>query len=151
MIKQAIGIGVATVVLMASASVFAAGAVAYKVVDDAIPEPLTKEAGNPENGRAVMVNRQLGNCVSCHQVSALADQPFQGEVGPPLDGAGSRWTEGQLRLIVANSKALFPDTIMPGFHRTEGLNRVVKKYEGKPIISAQDVEDVVAFLKTLKD
>lgn len=151
MIKQAIGIGVAAIVGLTSAVALAAGAVPYKVVEDAIPEPLTAEAGSADRGRDIMINRRLGNCLACHQVSAIPEQPFQGEVGPPLDGAGSRWTEGQLRLIVSNSKALFPDTIMPGFHRTEGLNRVAEKFQGKTILSAQEVEDVIAYLKTLKD
>lgn len=151
MIKQAIGIGVAAIVGLTSVAALAAGAVSYKVVEDAIPEPLTTEAGNADRGRDVVINRRLGNCLACHQVSAIPEQPFQGEVGPPLDGAGSRWTEGQLRLIVSNSKALFPDTIMPGFHRTEGLNRVAEKFQGETILSAQEVEDVIAYLKTLKD
>ena len=151
MFKGTLGIGAALAVGLASAAALAAGPVAYKVVDGEIPQPLTAEAGNADRGRAVMIDRKLGNCLACHQVSAIPEQPFHGEVGPPLDGAADRWSEGQLRLIVANSKALFEGTIMPAFHRTEGLHRVAKKFEGKTIISAQDVEDIVAYLKTLKE
>lgn len=151
MFKGTLGIGAALAVGLASAAVMAAGPVSYKIVDDAVPEPLTAEAGDPDRGRAAMINRKLGNCLACHQISSIPEQPFHGEVGPPLDGAADRWTEGQLRLIVANSKALFDGTIMPAFYRTEGLNRVAKKFEGKTIISAQDVEDIVAYLKTLKE
>ena len=151
MIKQALGIGVAVAVTLASASGFAAGMVAYKIVDDAIPEPLTKEAGNADRGREVMVNRRLGNCLACHKVTVMESEPFHGEVGPSLDGAGSRWTEGQLRLIMTNSKALFPDTIMPAFYRNDDFKRVRKGFEDKTILTEQQVEDVIAFLKTLKD
>ncbi|MFN0263057.1 sulfur oxidation c-type cytochrome SoxX [Tepidamorphus sp. 3E244] len=125
--------------------------VKYEVTDGEIAKSLTGQAGDPEAGKAAMINRRGGNCLACHEVSALSDQPFHGEVGPSLDGAGSRWSEGELRLIVANSKAVFEDTIMPAFHRTEGLNRVAEKFQGKTILSAQEVEDVVAYLMTLKD
>lgn len=97
-----------------------------------------------------MINRKSGNCLSCHEVSVLSDQPFHGEVGPALDGASERWSEPELRLIVVNSKEVFEDTIMPGFYRTEGLNRVMDSFAGKTILTAQEVEDVVAYLLTLK-
>ena len=123
----------------------------YDVVDGGIPASLTGVAGNPENGKAAMLNRKGGNCLSCHAISALSDQPFHGEVGPTLDGAADRWSEAQLRLIVANSKAVFEDTIMPAFYRTEGLHRVADKFADKTILSAQEVEDVVAYLLTVKE
>jgi sulfur-oxidizing protein SoxX len=127
-----------------------AGSVDYQVVDSAIPKPLTSEPGNAEHGREVMIGRKLGNCLACHQVSAIPEEPFHGEVGPPLDGVAERWTEGQLRLILADSKAVFPGTIMPAFLKTDGYTRTMKKFEGKSILTPQEVEDVIAYLKTLK-
>lgn len=124
--------------------------VAYNVVDGGIPEALTSEAGSVDRGRESMINRKQGNCLACHAVSALADQPFHGVVGPPLDGVAERWSEAELRLIVVNSQAVFEGTIMPAFYTTDGLKRVAKKFQGKTILTAQQVEDIIAYLKTLK-
>ncbi len=124
--------------------------VSYEVVDYSIPKPLTDEAGDAQRGREVAIDRKLGNCLACHQVSDIPEQQFHGEVGPPLDGVAERWDEGQLRLIVANSKAVFDGTIMPAFLKVEGFTRNQDKFEGKSILTAQQVEDVVAYLKTLK-
>lgn len=123
-------------------------------VDDnlEIARSLTGQPGDPEKGAEWFAGRRLGNCLACHQNSDMSDLPFHGEVGPSVDGAGSRWTEGQLRAIVVNSKAIFGDqTIMPAFYRTSGLNRVREQFQGKTILTAQQVEDVVAYLMTLKD
>ena len=124
--------------------------VSYEVVDYSIPKALTDQPGDPARGREVAIDRKLGNCLACHQISDIPEQQFHGEVGPPLDGVAERWEEGQLRLIVANSKAVFEGTIMPAFLKTEGFNRNQEKFEGKSILTAQQVEDVVAYLKTLK-
>ncbi|WP_267177768.1 sulfur oxidation c-type cytochrome SoxX [Sneathiella aquimaris] len=126
----------------------AAESVKYTIVEDAIPNPLTKEAGDPDKGRKAVINRKQGNCLACHAVTSLANQPFHGEVGPPLDGVSQRYNDGQLRLILVNSKKVFDGTIMPAFYRTDGLNRVSKKFKGKTILSAQQIEDIIAFLKT---
>ena len=134
----------------AGAGVVSPGAVEYDGI--AIPQSLTGTPGDPEQGREWTAGRKLGNCLACHQNSDMSDLPFHGEVGPPLDGAGSRWTEAQLRGIIVNSKHVFGDqTIMPAFYRTSGFNRPRKQFEGKPILTAQQVEDVVAYLLTLKD
>ncbi len=131
-------------------------AVAY---DDygAVEASLTGTPGDVENG-AVLMNKGAGNCVACHQIGALPELAFQGEIGPALDGAGSRWTEAELRGIVANAKKTFEGTMMPSFYKTEGFVRLGNAYTGKahegdvaPLLTAQDVEDVVAFLMTLKD
>ncbi|MBY6048546.1 sulfur oxidation c-type cytochrome SoxX [Vannielia litorea] len=131
-------------------------AVAY---DDygAVEASLTGAPGDVENG-AVLMNKGAGNCVACHQIGALPELAFQGEIGPALDGAGSRWTEAELRGIVANAKKTFEGTMMPSFYKTEGFIRLGNAYTGKahegdvaPLLTAQDVEDVVAFLMTLKD
>ncbi len=124
--------------------------VAYTVVDYAIPEPLTGEPGDPERGRAVAINRQLGNCLSCHAMP-IPEQPFHGETGPALHGVGDRLSEAQLRLQVVNSHEINPMSMMPPFYAVEGRHRVAENFEGKPILSAQQVEDVVAYLKTLKE
>ncbi|MHA6324963.1 sulfur oxidation c-type cytochrome SoxX [Roseivivax sp. CAU 1753] len=124
----------------------------------AVDVSLSGASGDPAAGAKVLSERSLGNCVACHQVSALADVPFQGEVGPSLDGAGSRWEEADLRGIVADAKQTFPDSVMPSFYKTTGYIRPGDAYTGKagveplpPLLSAQEIEDVVAFLMTLKD
>ena len=101
-------------------------------------------------GKKVFSNRKLGNCLACHQVTKLSAHPFHGEIGPSLDGVAERYEEPQLRLQVVNAKEINPDTIMPAFYRTEGLHRVLKNFQGKPVLTAEQVEDVVAYLKTLK-
>ncbi|MGS4944678.1 sulfur oxidation c-type cytochrome SoxX [Meridianimarinicoccus sp. RP-17] len=119
---------------------------------------LTGAPGDPARGAEIMTSRGLGNCIACHQVSALSHAPWHGEVGPPLDGAGDRWTEADLRGIVVNSKMVFDGTIMPAYYKVSGFTRPGDLYTGKaapadlpPVLTAQQVEDVVAFLLTLKD
>ncbi len=151
MFKPGIWSGAVLGAVLSAGVAVAAGPADYEIVDGGIPKALTDQPGNAENGREVAINRKLGNCLACHAVTKLSDQPYHGEIGPPLDGAATRWSEAELRLIVANSKKVFEGTMMPGFHTTEGLNRVAEKFEGKTILSAQDVEDVVAFLMTLNE
>ena len=141
----------ASVFVLAATGAEAQGLVPFRVSDGAIPASLTGKPGDPQKGAAVVTNRALGNCLACHKISALDKEPFQGEIGPPLDGVAGRWDEGQLRLIVVNAKEVFDGTVMPAFYRTEGLRRVRPQFEGKPILTAEQVEDVVAFLKTLKE
>lgn len=119
---------------------------------------LSGAEGNADKGREIFSTKSMGNCVSCHAVSALPDVPFQGEVGPMLDGVGGYRSEAELRGIVANAKMTFEGTVMPAFYKTSGFIRPGDGYTGKaaegplePILSAQDVEDVVAFLMTLQD
>lgn len=139
----------AAAILLAGTAV-AADLVKYKVVDHAISTSLTGKAGDAEKGQKWFVSRKLGNCLACHQVTSLESQPFHGEIGPSLDGVAERYTEAQLRMQVVDAKVINPDTIMPAFYRTEGLHRVLKKFADQPILTADQVEDVVAFLKTLK-
>ena len=131
---------------------------AVKYEDGTIAESLTGVPGDPARGREVVGNKSMGNCVACHAVTDLADVPFHGEIGPMLDGAGDRWTEAELRGIVANAKMMFEGTMMPAFYKTEGFTRPGDAYTGKapqselsPILSAQQIEDVVAYLATLKE
>jgi len=142
---------------VASAEVVAPTQVAY---DDygAVEQSLSGAPGDVENG-AILMNKGSGNCIACHQVSALSDLPFHGEIGPSLDGAGSRWSEAELRGIVANAKKTFEGSMMPSFYKTEDFIRLGNAYTGKaheggevePLLTAQQIEDVVAFLMTLKD
>jgi len=117
----------------------------------AIPARLSGKPGDPKDGERVVTERQLGNCLSCHEISVLRREEFHGEIGPSLDGVGQRWDAATLRMIVVNAKKVFGDeTVMPAFYRVDGLNRVRPEFAGKPILTAQQVEDVVAFLATLK-
>ena len=116
---------------------------------DAIDAPLTEVPGDAVRGRAIVVNRQLGLCLLCH-AGPFAEERFQGNMGPDLTGAGARWSEGQLRLRLVDGRRVNPQTLMPSYRRTEGLERVGAAWRGKAVLSAQQVEDVVAFLRTLK-
>ena len=118
--------------------------------DDAIPKSLTGARGDPARGRAIVVSRQVGLCLLCHS-GPFPEERFQGNLAPDLAGAGKRASEGQLRLRIVDSSRINPTTIMPAYHRTEGLVRVAPALRGKPILSAEQIEDVVAFLMTLKD
>jgi L-cysteine S-thiosulfotransferase len=120
----------------------------YEIVGDAIPASLTGSKGDPAAGRAIVLSRQ-NTCLLCHS-GPFPEERFQGNVGTELSGAGSRWSEGQLRLRIVDPGRLNPATIMPSFYRVEGLTRVHPAWRGKPILSAEQVEDVVAFLGTLR-
>jgi L-cysteine S-thiosulfotransferase len=123
--------------------------VSYRVVNDAIPASLTGKAGDPAKGRALVVKRET-TCLLCH-AGPFPDQRFQGNLSPDLTGTASRWTEGELRLRMVDATRLNEATIMPSFYRVDGLNRVATNLRGKPILSAEEIEDVVSFLMTLKD
>ncbi|MDR5651084.1 sulfur oxidation c-type cytochrome SoxX [Xinfangfangia sp. LG-4] len=126
--------------------------------DGAVEVSLSGTPGNPEEGVKVMTTAALGNCVACHQIAALPDVQFPGDIGPALDGAADRWTEAELRGIVTNAKMTFEGSFMPAFYKTEGFVRPGDGYTGKapeaalpPILTAQQIEDVVAYLLTLKE
>lgn len=127
-----------------------AGALTLQVEGDAIPSPLADSPGDAARGRAVIVNRQVGLCMLCH-TGPFPEERAQGNLAPSLAGAGSRWSEGQLRLRVADARRLNPATIMPPTYRVDGLVRVGAAWQGRPVLTAQQVEDVVAFLRTLRD
>ena len=122
----------------------------YSVVGDAIPESLTGAPGDPARGKAIVISRQTGLCLLCHS-APLPEEKFQGTIGPNLEGSGSRYSEGELRLRIVDSRRLNPDTIMPSYYRLDGLERVAPAFRGKTVLSAEQIEDVVAFLKTLRD
>jgi sulfur-oxidizing protein SoxX len=122
----------------------------YVVVDDAIPRSLTGQQGDRVRGREIVTNRQEGLCMLCHS-GPFPEAVFQGTLAPNLAGAGSRWSEPQLRLRIVDASRLNPDTIMPPYYRVDDLTRVAHIYAGKPILSAEQIEDVVAFLAMLRD
>jgi sulfur-oxidizing protein SoxX len=121
----------------------------YQIVGDAIPASLTGAKGDADRGRAIVANHNTGLCLLCHS-GPFPDDKFQGNLAPDLGGAGARSSEGQLRLRIVDAGKLNPDTIMPPFYRTDHLIRVPQEYRGKPVLTAMDVEDVVAYLMTLK-
>ncbi len=130
----------------------AAGAQAlrpYAIVGDAIPDPLTTTQGDAARGRALVVDR-TSTCILCHS-GPFPELKFQGDLAPGLAGSGSRWSEGQLRLRLVDASRLSAATIMPSYYRVDGLNRVGPTWRGKPILSAEQIEDIVAYLVTLRE
>ncbi len=121
----------------------------YDVIGDAIPASLTGSRGDPARGRSIVVKRE-STCLLCHS-GPFPEERFQGDLSPNLTGAGARWTEGQLRLRLVDAARLNPATIMPSYYRVDGLTRVAPAWRGKPILTAEQIEDVVAFLATLRD
>jgi len=115
-----------------------------------MPASLTGKPGDAARGRAIVSNRQVGLCLLCHS-GPFPEEAFQGNLAPDLRGVGARLSEGQLRLRIVDPSRLNPATIMPSYYRTEGLERVAPSYRGKRLLSAQQIEDVVAFLKTLRE
>jgi sulfur-oxidizing protein SoxX len=144
-------IGLGAALLLATGVQAGAGSMAaYKVVGgNSIPNSLTGKSGDAKKGRATAINRKKGNCLGCHKMP-IPEQQFHGLIGPDLKGVASRLSEGEIRLRVVDPKRVNPDTIMPAFYKSKGFTRVLKKFKGKTVISAADVEDIVAYLKTLK-
>src|SRR6266566_2050438 len=113
------------------------------VVDgDAIPASLAAASGDPARGRAIVVDRRRGACLLCH-AGPFPEERFQGTLAPDLSGAGSRWSAGQLRLRLVDATRLNPDTIMPPYYRVDGLTRVGRAWAGKPMLTAEQIEDMV--------
>jgi len=137
-------------VRLAAALVAVACAAGAAQGQEAISQSLTGAPGDPVRGRAIVASRQVGLCLLCHS-GPFPEERFQGELAPDLRGAGARWSEGQLRLRIVDSSRINPASIMPAYHRTDGLTRVAPAFRGKPILSAEQIEDVVAYLTTLKD
>lgn len=124
--------------------------VAYQVAGNAIAAPLTGMPGDAARGRAIVTNRTVGLCLLCHS-GPFPEERFQGNLAPDMRGAGTRWSSGELRLRMVDSHRLNPDTIMPAYYKLDGLNRVAPAFRGKPLLTAEQIEDVVAFLTTLRD
>lgn len=156
--KRHIILGMAISAFSASVAMAEVAPENVEFTDGAIEQSLSGMPGNPEDGKKVFGSRALGNCVGCHAAEMTKDIPFPGTVGPVLDGAGERWSEAQLRGIVANAKMTFDGTVMPAFYKTSGYIRPGDAYTGKagaeplpPILNAQQIEDVVAYLLTFKE
>jgi len=123
--------------------------IAAHAAADTMDTPLTDVPGDATRGRTIVLNRQLGLCLLCHS-GPFPEERFQGNMAPDLSGAGARWSEGQLRLRLVDGRRVNPQTLMPSYRRTDGLERVGAAWQGKAVLSAQQVEDVVAFLRTLR-
>jgi sulfur-oxidizing protein SoxX len=137
--------------VLAAAAAAASGAqplVPYRVEGDGIRDALTQSPGDPERGRATVVSRD-SNCLLCHAVPDSGGRAV-GNIGPSLTGVGARLTAAQIRLRIVDPARLRADSVMPSYYRTEGLLRVAPSYRGKPLLDAQQVEDVIAYLRTLK-
>ena len=139
-------IAIAVLATAIASRCFAGG---YTVSGDAIAQSLTGGKGDPARGRGIIVNRQVGLCLLCH-AGPFPEERFQGTIGPDLNGVASRLSEGQMRLRIVDPARTNPDSVMPAYFRTEGLTRVAPALRGKPILSAEQIEDVIAFLATLK-
>jgi L-cysteine S-thiosulfotransferase len=122
----------------------------YIIIADGIPASLTGTRGKAERGRAIVINRQVGLCLLCHS-GPFPEEKLQGTLAPSLAGTGTRWSEAQLRLRLVDSTQLNPDTIMPAYDRIDGLNRVAEAFRGKSILTAEEIEDVVTYLATLRE
>src|SRR5262245_38576555 len=152
--RHAARVGAAAIVAAVAAGVSPASAEEplrpYVIVGDAIPASLTGAPGDLVRGKAIVASRQTGLCLLCHS-APLPDEKFQGTIGPDLKGAGSRNTEGQLRLRIVDPRIFNSDTIMPAYYRRDGLTKVAPAFRGKTVLTAEQIEDVVAFLMTLRD
>lgn len=123
---------------------------AYRVDGDEIRAPLTREPGDVARGHAVVLSRDAGNCFLCHSLPGVGAVPV-GDIGPPLAGVGRRFTPAQLRLRLVDSMRINPASVMPAYYRIRDLHGVAVAYRNKPILTAQQVEDVIAYLATLRD
>lgn len=120
------------------------------VAGDSLFAPLTASPGDAVRGRAIVANRQVGLCLLCH-TGPFPEERFQGNLAPDLSGTGSRWSEAQLRLRLVDASWINPQSIMPAYYRSDGLTRVAPAWQGRTLLNAQQIEDVLAFLQTLKN
>ncbi len=116
---------------------------------DSIPASLTGAKGDPARGRAIVANRQVGLCLLCHS-GPFPEERFQGNLAPDLSGVGARFSEGEIRLRIVDSTKLNPQSIMPAYYKSDGLTRVAPAFRGKTVLTAEQIEDIVAYLLTLK-
>ena len=147
--KHALGGAIAVALITSVATAEEIKPTAVSFVDGTVEQSLTGQPGDPVEGRKVFANRKQGNCLACHMNADLAEESFHGEVGPPMAGVADRWTQAELRGIVTNSKMMFEGTIMPAFYVDNGYERPLDDFAGQSILTAQQVEDVVAYLQTL--
>jgi sulfur-oxidizing protein SoxX len=142
-------LGMSGVALAQNRTVSEPGLVPYTIVGHEIPKSLTGKPGDPAKGKKLANTRGVGFCPVCHVVP-VEGEAFYGDIGPELKGVGSRLSEGELRLRLVNAKAVNPNTMMPAYYRSQGYHMVEKKFAGKTFMTAEQIEDMVAYLKTLK-
>src|SRR4051794_10914841 len=118
-------------------------------VGDAIVQSLTGKPGDAARGRAIALGRDRGNCPVCHVLPA-PDEKLHGNVGPSLEGVAARLSQGQMRLRLVDGRRLNPASMMPAYYRLDGLKRVAAAYAGKTVLTAEEIEDVLAYLMTLR-
>ena len=143
------GAWLAAAVLILAGEAAAQALQPYVIVGDAIPASLTGEPGDVARGRTLILNR-TSTCILCHS-GPFPEETFQGDLAPSLSDVGSRWSAGQLRLRLVDASRLNPATIMPSYYRVDGLDRVGAAWRDKPILSAAQIEDIVAYLATLHE
>lgn len=150
--KSILGIGIAVGLIMALSETSQAAEfdLAKAKVGDGVPKSITGKPGDAKIGRATAINRKKGNCLACHTLPA-PEQADHGNIGPSLSDIASRMSAAEMRLRIIDPKIVNPDTIMPSFYKKTGFHRVQKKWQGKTVLKAQDVEDIVAYLLTLKE
>jgi sulfur-oxidizing protein SoxX len=147
----AITVALAAAALFSGRALSGSGALAaFQIVEDTIPTALAGRVGDAVRGLELISDRRGGNCLICHSLSKT-DEPFQGEIGPPLDGVGGRLSAAQIRLRIVDSSRLNPFTPMPPYYRVEDLANVAPEYKGRPVLDAQQIEDIVAYLTTLRE
>jgi L-cysteine S-thiosulfotransferase len=148
----AFAVGAALIGGVAGAAGWAAAAalVSYRVEHGQIRTPLTAEPGDPVRGKTAVLSREGGNCFLCHTVPEAGETPL-GNIGPPLAGVGTRLSAAQLRMRLVDSTRLNRASVMPAYYRVQGLNHVAPAYAGKPLLTAQQIEDVIAYLLTLRN
>jgi sulfur-oxidizing protein SoxX len=122
----------------------------FEVLADGIPRALNALTGDATRGRAIVASRKQGLCLLCHS-GPFPEETFQGNLAPDLQGSGQRWSAAQLRLRLVDSRRVNPDSIMPAYHRIQGLTHVGAAWRNQPLLSAQQIEDVLAYLMTLRD
>lgn len=134
---------------VAASPAFGDGLVSFEVVGDAVPQALGGLVGDPQRGKAIVLDRRQGNCLICHTFP-IEGEPFQGELGPAMKDVGKRLSEGQIRLRLIDPMRLNPKSLMPAYYKVEGLHEVAPEYRDKPVLNAQEIEDVTAYLASLK-
>ncbi|CFX03596.1 Putative cytochrome c SoxX protein (modular protein) [Candidatus Filomicrobium marinum] len=135
--------------LVAATPVFGHEVVSYEIVGDAVPMALGGRVGDRQRGKVIVFDRRRGNCLICHTFP-VANEPFQGDLGPALGDVGKRLSEGQIRLRLIDPLRLNPKSLMPAYYKVDGLREVAPEYQGKPALEAQEIEDVTAYLVSLK-
>jgi sulfur-oxidizing protein SoxX len=151
-VTQVLIAAIATAFACADCEAYAAEAalVPFQAEGDAVPEALGGLKGDARRGEEIVRDRRVGNCLICHQLP-LKDEPFQGEIGPALTGIGARLSAGQIRLRLIDESLINPRTLMPPYYRIANLNNVDPDYAGRPGLTAQQLEDVTAYLASQRE